>query len=101
MNVVCYQSSRIGMVPPFTSQTLRHILFPGFHGLHLSVVVNRTERRESSKSTTLKSNKTVKVCRSAKKWAQLFGATKSFQKQKNCRTRRCTLNKVWIDRMKP
>ena len=69
MNVVCYQSSRVGTVPPLTSHTLHHI-GADFHGsqwdLHVSAVVNRAERRKSSKSTTWKSNKTVKVCRSAK-----------------------------------
>ena len=67
MNVVCYHSSRIGMVPPLTSQTLRHISFQTSMDLHLSVVVNRAERPNSSKSTILESNKTVKVCLSAKK----------------------------------
>ena len=68
MNVVCYQSSRIGMVPPLTSHTLHHICCQTSMDLHVSAVVNRAERRNSSKSTTLKSNKTVKVCRSAKNW---------------------------------
>ena len=56
--------------------------------------MNRAERRNSSKSTTLKSNTTVQVCRSAKKICTIIQSNKkSFQKQKNCRTRRGTLIK--------
>ena len=69
MNVICYHSNRIGMVPPLMSQTLRHICFQTSMDLHLSTVVNRAERRNISKSRTWKSNKTVKVGRSAKKLA--------------------------------
>ena len=58
--------TEIGMLPPLTSQTLRHICCQTSVDLHVSVVVNRAERRKSSISTTLKYNETVKVCKSGK-----------------------------------
>ena len=43
--------------------------------LHLSAVVNIAEHWNSSKSTTLKSNKTIKFCQSAENLAQWFRGT--------------------------
>ena len=79
MNVVCYQSSRIGMVPPLTSHTLRHICCQTSMDLHVSAVVNRAERRNSSKSTTLKSNKTVKFV-GAQEIGTVIQSNKKFPK---------------------
>ena len=74
MNVVCYQSSKIGTVKISSSFDITNlsatIRFQMSIDLHLSRVMNRAERQNSSKSKTLKSNKTVKVCQSAKKLAQ-------------------------------
>ena len=39
MNVVCYQNSGMGMVPPLMSQTLRHICFQTSMDLRLLAVV--------------------------------------------------------------
>ena len=80
MNVVCDQSGGIGMVPPLTSHTHCHICCQTSMDLYVSAVVNRAKRRNSSKSTTLKSNKTEKVCRSAKKVGTIIQSNKEFPK---------------------
>ena len=76
---------------------LRHRLSTIFRArlprdLHVSAVVNRAEHRNSSKSTTLKSNTTVQVCWSTKKICTIIQSNKKFPKTENCRTRRGTLN---------
>ena len=80
MNVVRYQSSGVATVHPLTSHTLRHICCQTSMDFHVSAVVNRAERRNSSKSTTLKSNKTAKVCRSAKTFGTVIQSNKKFPK---------------------
>ena len=92
MNVVHYQSSRIGMVPLLTAQTLRHICFQTSMDIHLSAVVNGAKRRNSSKSITLKCSKAVKVCRNAKNWHSDSEQQKVSINRKTAEPgRRCTL----------
>ena len=91
MNVICYQSSRTDIVPPFTSQ-LSAIFRARLPRIFMFQRSWTEPNAEIAPNRELWSPiQPFRFVGAQNKFAQLFRATKSFQKQKNCRTHRGTL----------
>ena len=74
MNVICYQSSKIGTVPPLTSHTLRHICCQTSMDLNVSAVVSRAKRQKSSSKSLSEGKKIGTVIQGNKKFPKIEGA---------------------------